>query len=173
MLSGLPFVGALQAAPILHPSVPKTTIFVYDRTLTREKIAVFDLEGKTYGMRMSYEYMEAVEECHSVSAIDLLVQFVSICVEGITGTMPQVVVRQRIGRVPEYEEAKCVFSKYFVPEDETSDVTIPYRKVEGPVRIETEDQLLSVFGRSVFKPITHCYFRVEFEAGNHGLSWYI
>lgn len=105
-LSGLPFVGMLSAATV------ETIIYVHDLTLTRQKVAVFDLDGKTYGLKMTDEYIEAVRECHGTHPIELLRQFVSICTES-TPAHGATRIESRIGRIPEYEEVSCLFTKEY------------------------------------------------------------
>lgn len=109
-LSGLPFMGMLAASTV------ETIIYVHDLTLTRQKVAVFDLDGKTYGLKMTEEYIEAVRECHGTDPIELLREFVSTCTEW-TVTRGATRIESRIGRIPEYEEASCLFVKEYKTPD--------------------------------------------------------
>ena len=145
-LSSLPFAGILAASPRI--AGPKTIIYVHEFILTQQIVAVFDLDGKTYGLRMSDEYMKDVQDIHSVDPLELVVRFVETVTGGSAG------VQKRVGALPEFIDAKCVFSKYYILPDETMEKDVRYR------RLSPDDKYM-------------CYFKVSIEAGNHFVFWYV
>jgi len=133
----LPLAGALAATPATPAlSTPKTTIFIHDFALTREKVAVFDLDGVTYGLRWSMELEEDIWAIHSVDPLSLVRRFVE------TTTGGTAIVQNRIGSLPEYEEARIMFVKHY----DTSSF-------------------------SIWFPKTLLCIRVVFEAGPHNVFW--